>query len=69
MAPITTGIELTLSPIDAIKIEAIKIQTVGPRKTISFRILSIVPSISVPSFIDIISCRNSFVDFKKLIKL
>ena len=47
IAPITTAVELAFNPMDAMKIEQIKIQEVCPLKAISARILAFVFSASV----------------------
>ena len=44
MAPITTAVEFAFNPIDATKIEQIKIQAVAPLNGISFFIASMVAS-------------------------
>ena len=49
MAPITTAVEFAFKPIDATKIEQIKIQAVAPLNAISLLIASIVASRSVSS--------------------
>ena len=44
MAPITTAVEFAFNPIDATKIEQIKIQAVAPLNGMSFFIASMVAS-------------------------
>ena len=51
MAPITTAVELTFNPIEAITMEKIRIHAVWLLTTIPSFILSIVSGISVPSLI------------------
>jgi hypothetical protein len=60
MAPITTAVELTLSPMEAMKIEKMRIQRVNPLNSISFLIPSMVASGFARSMIENRS-------FKKLI--
>ena len=44
MSPITTAVELTFSPIEAMKIEKMRIQRLNPLNSISFLIPSMVAS-------------------------
>lgn len=61
MAPITTAVEFAFKPIEAIKIEHIKIQEVCPLKGISATIDSLVASWSVLLRMSKSSFKNFFV--------
>ena len=65
IAPITTGIELALRPIDATKIEQIKIQAVAPLIEISSLIEFKVDSLSVFCLKSNISFKNEKINLNK----
>ena len=69
IAPIITAVEFTLSPIEAINIEQIKIQILGPLKTILLVTSLIVPSKLVPSRMLNRACKNFLRLLKKLINV
>jgi hypothetical protein len=58
MAPMITAVEFTFKPMDAIKMEKMRIHAVGPLKPISRFIPAIVDSMSVPSVIFRIERKN-----------
>ena len=65
IAPITTAVEFAFNPIEATKMEQIKIQAVAPLKGISPLIASIVASRSVSSLKSKSSLKKCFVLFTK----